>query len=74
MVAKNIAEINKHFADAGKKQFTIRVSHQAMILMKKIDGFDLAEFETWWVKNHAMVGGAHVLSYLSQKDRTEEPR
>jgi len=71
MTRKTKPEIAQHFDDAGNKAFKIRVSPEALSIISKIEDFDLDDFESWWIKNRAMVGGMDLFAYLQFKDRTE---
>ena len=72
MVKKTKEEINTYFDDVGDKKFKIRVSSQALAILSRIEDFDYDDFEEWWVKNCAMVGGAQLLAYLELKERTDK--
>lgn len=70
MPKKTKEEIEQHFKNKGKEEFDIKVSSQALTILSQLDDFDFDDFAEWWVKNRALIGGAHLLDYLSFKERS----
>ncbi len=66
MAKKTEEEIRKMFSEKGKEKFDILVSNQSINILKHLDWNqeEWEKFMSWWINNHAVVGGTHILKYL----------
>lgn len=51
------------------QQADIKVSNQArkiIEILEKEDPEFMGKFVPWWIKNHMVIGGSHVLEYVEK--------
>ncbi len=70
MAKKSKEDLKGFFSEKGKSEFEIKVSNQAANLMKHLDWSieEWEKFTSWWIKNKACIGGAHVLEFLETQN------